>query len=190
MAEIDGDLWFDKFDQTNSAEYISIRSAGNMSINILGLTGLFNSVFSLWVWFTFLPDYTNNTKFWFSWFGPFFVHLLLWTPITLIWPAATYGGLTMIRIIKFMAQLTLSGPFIAYLANIGAIYYTFFMEPVASESTFATTAEAYKYFYGYIGLCFANSVVSLLTVKNVVTYYDSRNEQENLQEAKEELKEA
>lgn len=103
MFEIDGDLWFDRFDQSNSEEYISVRRAGEQSINILGLMGLVNSAFSIWVWFTWLSDYTNNTDFWFSWFGPFFVNGLLWIPLTLVWPAARWGGLTMTEIIKMMA---------------------------------------------------------------------------------------
>ena len=187
MTEVDGDLWFDKFDHSNSEQYESIRSSGVVSINILGLTGLINSVFSLWVAFTWLGDFTENTDFWYSWFGPMFVNGLLWIPLTLVWPASTFGSLTMVRMIKLMAQLTLTGPFIAYLANIGAMYYTFYMEPVASESTFATTDEANQYWYGYIGLSLFNSVVSLLTVPKVIAYKDERVKQEQLSESKEEI---
>ena len=88
VFDIDGDLWFDKFDRSNTEEYISIKREGVQSINILGITGLLNSVFSLWVWFTFLTDYNNNTDFWFAWFGPFVVNGTLWIPLTLTWPAA------------------------------------------------------------------------------------------------------
>ena len=88
VFDIDGDLWFDKFDRSNTEEYISIKREGVQSINILGITGLLNSVFSLWVWFTFLTDYNNNTDFWFAWFGPFVANGTLWIPLTLTWPAA------------------------------------------------------------------------------------------------------
>ena len=178
MFAIDGDLWFDKFDFTTSDEYISIRRAGVQSINILGFTGLLNSVFSLWVWFTFLTDYGNNTDFWFAWFGPFVVNGTLWIPLTLTWPAAQWGGLTMISIIKFMAQLTLTGPFIAYPANIAALYYAIYMEPVASQSTFVATADADPYFYGYIAASIVNSIISLLFVPDVVDYYNKIKEVE------------
>lgn len=174
--EIDGEFWFDKYDRSNTEESISIRRSGEQSINILGTMGLVNSVFSIWVWFTFLTDYLNNTDFWFSWFGPCVVNGALWIPLTLTWPAAQWGGLTMIFIIKIMAQLTLIGPFIAYWANAGAMYYTFYMEPEASESTFATTSDANPYFGGYIVLSLINSVVSLLTVRDVVAYYNDRVE--------------
>ena len=64
------------------------------------------------------------------------------------------------------------------------MYYTFYMEPEASESTFATTSEADPYFAGYILLSLINSVVSLTTVDGVVTYYNERVAQENLQDEK------
>ena len=103
LFDIDGDLWFDKYDRSNTDEYVSIKREGEQSINILGAVGLVNSVFSVWVWFAFLTDYLNNTDFWFSWFAPCVVNGALWIPLTLTWPAATWGGLTMINIIKFMA---------------------------------------------------------------------------------------
>ena len=67
------------------------------------------------------------------------------------------------------------------------MYYTFYMEPDASESTFATTTEANPYFAGYILLSVINSIVSLTTVNGVVAYYNERVAQENLQEEKAEI---
>ena len=55
------------------------------------------------------------------------------------------------------------------------------MEPVTSESTFATTSDANPYFGGYIILSLINSFISLTTVNDVVAYYNERVSQENLQ---------
>lgn len=190
MFEISGSLWFDKFDYTNTADYIAVRQAGVQSINILGLTGLVNSVYSLWVWFTFLTDYSNNTDFWFAWFGPFFVNGTLWIPLTLTWPASQWGGLTMINLIKLMAQLTMVGPFIAYPANMGALYYAMYMEPEKSLSTFASTQEANPYFFSYVALSLINSLLSYLFVPDVVAYYNKRKEGEQLAEEKQTISDA
>ena len=70
------------------------------------------------------------------------------------------------------------------------MYYTFYMEPEASESTFATTSEADPYFAGYILLSLINSVVSLTTVDDVVAYHKERVAQENLQDEKDAISDA
>ena len=51
------------------------------------------------------------------------------------------------------------------------MYYTFVMEPTTSGSTFTDETGAY-HLYSYAGLCFVNSIVSLVTVPNITKYYD------------------
>ena len=59
MSEIDGDLWFDKFDHSNTNEFNSIRNSGLLSVNILGVTGLLNSAFAIYVAFAFLGNFRD-----------------------------------------------------------------------------------------------------------------------------------
>lgn len=136
---ISGQKWLDKFDRSNDEDYIAARKAGVLAISFLGGIGLINSVFSVWVWFYWLSDYRNNTDFWFAWFGPYLLNGLLWIPITILWPIIGFGGTVMIRFAKIFAQSTLTGAFFGYWANVAAMYYAFYMEPVKSESTFEST---------------------------------------------------
>ena len=74
----------DKFDLKATPEYLAAKKLADTAINALGATSLINSVFSLWVWFTYLGDFRVNTinDSWYAWFGAFAVNGLLWIPIT------------------------------------------------------------------------------------------------------------
>lgn len=53
----------------------------------MAATGLLNTVYVIWIWVKFLKDFTNNTGFWFAWFGPAAVGTFLWIPMFVSWPA-------------------------------------------------------------------------------------------------------
>ena len=115
---------------SNSASYLASRSLAFTSIHWLSATGLLNTVYSFWVWFTYLnATYTVNTTFWYSIFTVCFVHGALWMPLGFHWPAVASGGRSMIKIVDFLTWLTLLGPFFLYPANIGFMIYTFFIAP-------------------------------------------------------------
>ena len=50
----------DKFDLKDSPEYLAAKQTADLALNVLGATGLINSIFSLWVWYTYLGDFTEH----------------------------------------------------------------------------------------------------------------------------------
>lgn len=161
IFEIEGINWMNKFELRDDSGYESVKRAANLSVNVLGATGLVNSIFSLWVWTKFLSDYTNNTGFWYAWFGACFVNGLFYMPIAVVWPAMPFAAVGLVRFFLVMTRLSLAGPFIAYWANLAAMYYAFYYAPTESESTFASSSEATKYVAGYAVLSVVNSVIAL-----------------------------
>ena len=172
MFEVDGDLWFHMHNKEGTGEFITVEREGSNSVNYLGFTGLINSVFSIVSIFKFLTDTSDISNFWWSWFSVVVVNGILWIPLTTIWPAANFGGVETVGILKTLASMTLAGPFLLYWVNIGALYYTIYHDPTASKSTFASTTDAAPWFYGYAGLSVFNSVVSALTVSQINLYYE------------------
>ena len=77
----------------------------------------------------------------------------------------------------------MAGLFIAYWANAAAIYYTAYLEPVQSESTFASTTDAAPYLGGYIALSVFDSMVSLWFVPAIVEYWGMVKEAEDFKKA-------
>ena len=171
------------FELRDDSTYESVKRAANMSVNIIGATALVNSVFSIWVWWKFLSDYTNNTDFWYAWFGPCVVNGLFFIPIFLVWPAMPFAAVGLVYFYLIMVRLSLIGPFIAYWANLAAMYYAFYMEPEKSESTFASTSDATPYFAGYIALSLFNSAISLTQIGGLEAYYDQLFIENLLEEA-------
>lgn len=84
----------DKFDLKDSPEYLAAKQTADLALNVLGATGLINSIFSLWVWYTYLGDFTEHeiNDFWYAWFGAFAVNGLLWAPLTIQWPIIPAAG--------------------------------------------------------------------------------------------------
>lgn len=111
---------------SNSPEFIAARSAFLLAINILGPVGVINSIYSLYVWQTFLKQGGVYSDFMFAWFGAFFVNGILWMPLTVVWPIIPWGEEVMLQFTSFFATMTLTGTLIAYWANAGAMYYAFF----------------------------------------------------------------
>ena len=151
----------------------------------MGILGLTNTVFSVYMWFKFLSNsINNNTGFWFSIFFPVAVNGCLWIPLFIIWPASFVAGTTTINIISFLSQLTYFGAFFAYWANLGGMYYTFYMKPTETGSTFATNSDAHPYFGTYIGLSLLNSLVTMLFVPDIVAFADKRSAEDAAEEAR------
>lgn len=173
LFEIDGDYWFDKFAEDHTDVFETIERQGSQAISVLGVTGLVNSIYSIWVWFRFLSDFSAIDGFWGAWFGVCFVNGALWIPLTLLFPAANYGSLLLVKIVKDMAQATLIGPFFAYWANLIALYYTMYAQPDQAGSEFASNpSDGNLLVLFYLVLSAANSAVSLLYVEQVEDYYD------------------
>ena len=173
LFEIDGDYWFDKFAEDHSDVFETIERQGSQAINVLGVTGLVNSIYSIWVWFRFLSDFSAIDGFWGAWFGVCFANGALWIPLTLLFPAANYGSLLTVKIVRDMAQATFIGPFFAYWANLIALYYTMYVQPDAAGSDFASNpSDGNLLILFYLVLSAANSAVSFLYVEQVEDYYD------------------
>ena len=120
----------------------------------------------------------------YAWFGPYFVNGLVWTPIAVVWPIIRWGETTMLRFLSIFAQMTLAAAFIGYWANVAAMYYAFYREPVLSESIWAAdTSEADPYFYGYIALSVVNSIISILFASDVVEFYRKAKEADDFKQA-------
>ena len=141
-----------------------------IAINVMGPVGLVNSIYSWWLWFQFLSGKGIYTDFMFAWFGAYFVNGILWTPLTVIWPIIPWGEEVMLRFAGLFAQMTLAGTFIAYWVNVGVLYYTIYMEPEKSGSTFATTGEATPYFGSYILISLVNAAVSAWFARYIINY--------------------
>ena len=188
MFEIDGDLWIQLY-HGSSEETNYLKHETHPSQNILGLTGLVNSIFIVWLWIAHLGGQTNS-EFWFSMLGPFVVNGLLWTPLTLIWPAGAYGGPTFISLLTTLARSTLVGPFGAYWLNLAALWYTSINNAADSGSTFADTSEAWQYIGMYAALSVFNSAISLVFVPQLVEFNEQLFfEEEIIEEAEEEEEE-
>ena len=150
---------------------------------MLGPVGLINSAYSLWVWQTFLKGVGVYSDFNFAWFSAFFVNGLLWMPLTVIWPIIPWGENVMLGFTAFFARMTLTGVFVAYWATAAAIYYTAYVEPEQSESTFASSTDAAPHLGGYIALSVLDSMVSLWFVRAIVEYADMVKEAEDFKQA-------
>lgn len=172
-----------KFELRDDSGYESTRRAANQSVNILGVTSLVNTIFSLWVWFEFLTDYTDNTDFWYAWFGASFVNGFFFIPMFLVYPVMPFATVGLVRFFMIMAQISLVGPFIAYWANLGAMYYAFYYAPEESESTFDSTSDATPYMVGYFLLSVINSAVSFTQVGGIEDYYEQLSIEKLLEEA-------
>ena len=142
-------------------------------MNVMGIVGLLNGIFSIYMWFKFLSSsINNNTAFWFSIFFPVAINGCLWIPIFIIWPATVVAGTTTINIISFLSTLTYIGPYFAYWANLGGMAYTFYYKPTESKSTFAQKSDANPYFGAYAVLSLLNSVVSYTFVPDINAFAD------------------
>ena len=96
IVYVEGLGWWNKFNRSISAESLKSQEIGTLAINILSGVSLFNSYFSVWVWFKFLKGtYSDGVdNFWRTWFGAMFVNGFLWIPFTIAWPALPYATAT------------------------------------------------------------------------------------------------
>ena len=183
-TELSGELWADKYDRSNDPAVIAARSRFLIAINVLGPISLINSIYSLWVWQTFLKAARVYTDFNYAWFSAFFVNGLLWMPLTVQWPIVPFGEEVMLRFLAFFARMTLTGVFGAYWITAAAIYYTAFMEPDQSQSTFdADSTDAALNLGGYVGLAALDSAISLWFVPQVTEYADMIKQAEDFKKA-------
>lgn len=90
----------------------------------------------------------------------------------LVYPVMPFASVGLVGFFLTMTRLSLIGPFIAYWANLGAMYYAFYYEPEKSESTFDSTSDATPYFAGYLLLSVINSVISITQISGVEDYYN------------------
>jgi len=123
------------------------------------------------MWFRFLSDFSDIDGFWFAWFSVCLVNGILYIPLTTLWPAANFGGLNTVRVMNIFAQTTLSGPFIAYWANLVALWYVIYRKPAENGSEFAESSDGNAHYFGYLLLSIANSVISFMTVEPIGIYY-------------------
>ena len=136
MYEIEGKGWLVKYNPNLDNPDDSRESV--FGINMIGFQGLINSGASFWAWWTFIKgaSFANGNNFLWTWFGTVVFHSTLWIPLTLVWPASYFGGTGIVGTMLTLSQLTLLGPFLGYWLTMGAMYYTFIMEPTQSGSTF------------------------------------------------------
>ena len=95
-----------------------------------------------------------------------------------------FGEEVMLSFIAFFSRMTLTGVFGAYWITAGAIYYTAFMEPDQSQSTFdPDSTDAALNLGGYVALAALDSAISLWFVPQVTEYADMIKQAEDFKKA-------
>ena len=111
IYNIKGFDWIKKYNSTDVV--VSDRNrTGDISLVVYGLTGLVNSGATGVVWSFFIADSIKTNKYyvmWYGWFIIFLVHLILWAPITILWPLSYIGDINVIRLFDTWVQIAMYG---------------------------------------------------------------------------------
>ena len=111
MFNIKGFDWIKKFNSTDIVVSDSNRT-GDISLVVYGLCGIVNSGATGLVWSLFIADSIKVNKYsvmWAGWFVIFLVHLIIWAPITILWPLSYIGDIEVIRLFDIWIQIAMYG---------------------------------------------------------------------------------
>jgi hypothetical protein len=110
--KIKGKNWLNKYDNDYATVKMDSKRKGNIAVVVYGVCALVNVVLSIVVWFTSLGKFIPNKDYswsWYAWFSAFLIHLLIWSPLLILWPLAYIGTVGILRLINIFAQIAMYG---------------------------------------------------------------------------------